>query len=65
MRQRKADVAMIGLGVMGSNLALNMADHRFGVSVWNLAPGRTDEFLAENPRVPGRLTGYKTFKALV
>lgn len=65
MKQRKADVAMIGLGVMGSNLALNMADHRFGVSVWNLAPDRTDEFLAENARVPGRLTGYKTFRALV
>ena len=56
---------MVGLGVMGSNLALNMADHRFDVSVWNHRPGRTDEFLAENPRVPGRLTGYKTLKALV
>ena len=27
-----ADVGMIGLGVMGSNLALNMADHRFRVA---------------------------------
>jgi len=65
MKQAKADVAMVGLGVMGSNLALNMADHGFDVSVWNHRPGKTDGFLAENPHVPGRLTGYKTLKALI
>ncbi len=65
MKRQKADVAMIGLGVMGSNLALNMADHRFDVSVWNLERTRTDEFLAENPDVPGSLTGYRTLKRLV
>ena len=65
MSQRKADVAMIGLGVMGSNLALNMADHGFDVSVWNHIPGRIDDFLAENPAVPEKLSGYKTLKSLV
>ena len=65
MPRQKADVAMIGLGVMGSNLALNMADHRFDVSVWNLDPARTDEFVAENRSVPGHLTGYKSLKTLV
>ena len=44
MKRQQSDVAMIGLGVMGSNLALNMADHRFDVSVWNLERSRTDEF---------------------
>jgi 6-phosphogluconate dehydrogenase len=26
---------MVGLGVMGANLALNVADHGFTVAVWN------------------------------
>jgi len=32
----KAQFGMIGLGVMGENLALNVEDHGFPVSVWNL-----------------------------
>ncbi|MEO6134724.1 MAG: NADP-dependent phosphogluconate dehydrogenase [Ginsengibacter sp.] len=31
MEERKFDFGMIGLGVMGSNLLLNMADHEFAV----------------------------------
>ena len=65
MGNRKADVAMIGLGVMGSNLALNMADHGFDVAVWNLRPHKTDAFLAANPDVPGTLTGHKSLRSLV
>ena len=30
-----ADVGLIGLAVMGQNLALNMADHGFRVAVYN------------------------------
>ncbi|NIQ83605.1 MAG: NADP-dependent phosphogluconate dehydrogenase [Acidobacteria bacterium] len=65
MKRQHSDVAMIGLGVMGSNLALNMADHRFDVSVWNLDQSRTKAFIAENPGTPGRLTGCRTLKSLV
>jgi 6-phosphogluconate dehydrogenase len=65
MKQQIGDVAMIGLGVMGSNMALNMADHGFAVSVWNLQRERTDTFLRENLDLPGALTGFRTLKKLV
>src|SRR5687767_685959 len=43
-----AQFGMVGLGVMGSNLALNVADHGFRVAVWNLEPETTDRFAAAN-----------------
>ena len=33
----KADIAVIGLAVMGRNLILNMNDHGFTVAAFNLA----------------------------
>jgi 6-phosphogluconate dehydrogenase len=39
---------MIGLAVMGSNLALNVEEHGFPVAVWNREPGRTKQFIAAN-----------------
>ncbi len=41
-----ADIAVIGLAVMGRNLALNIADHGFRVAVGNRTAIRVDEFLA-------------------
>jgi 6-phosphogluconate dehydrogenase len=41
-----AQFAMIGLGVMGSNLALNVEEHGFEVAVWNREPEITDRFAA-------------------
>ena len=41
-----ADIGLIGLAVMGRNLALNIADHGSTVAVYNRSPERTDEFLA-------------------
>jgi len=43
---------MIGLGVMGSNLALNVADHGFRVAAWNREPQTTEKFCAANPDKP-------------
>ncbi len=43
------DIAIIGLSVMGSNLALNMADHGFQVSVYNRTASVTEEMLAKHP----------------
>ena len=40
---------MIGLGVMGSNLALNVADHGFRVAVWNREPENDREVLRGEP----------------
>jgi 6-phosphogluconate dehydrogenase len=47
-----AQFGMIGLGVMGSNLALNIADHGFSTAVWNREPEKTAEFMAENAGKP-------------
>ncbi len=44
----KADIGLIGLAVMGQNLALNMDDHGFTVAVYNRTVSRVDEFLAGN-----------------
>ena len=42
----KADIGLIGLGVMGQNLVLNMNDHGFTVAVFNRTVSTVDEFLA-------------------
>jgi 6-phosphogluconate dehydrogenase len=59
-----ADIGLIGLAVMGENLALNIADHGFKVAVYNRTTAIMDKFIArENP--PGGLVGCKTVKELV
>ena len=40
-----ADIGLIGLGVMGQNLVLNMADHGFAVSVFNRTYAKTRAFI--------------------
>ena len=42
----EVDIGLIGLAVMGQNLALNMNDHGFTVAVFNRSVTRVDEFLA-------------------
>lgn len=42
----KADIGLIGLAVMGQNLALNMHDKGFQVAVFNRTESKVDEFLA-------------------
>jgi len=41
-----ADIAVIGLAVMGQNLILNMNDHGFTVAAYNRTVSKVDEFLA-------------------
>ena len=43
-RGAKADFGVIGLGVMGSNLALNVEEHGSSVALWNLEPEAVDSF---------------------
>ena len=42
---KKADIGMVGLAVMGSNLALNMESKGFTVAVYNYTPDLTDAFV--------------------
>lgn len=44
MSELKYDFGMIGLGVMGSNLLLNMADHGFAVIGYDKDPKKTSHF---------------------
>jgi 6-phosphogluconate dehydrogenase len=44
----ESDFGMIGLAVMGANLALNIADHGFTVALWNREPEWVERFLKEN-----------------
>ncbi|BCX12741.1 MAG: 6-phosphogluconate dehydrogenase, decarboxylating [Thermosynechococcus sp.] len=46
------DFGVIGLAVMGENLALNVERHGFSVAVYNRTPARTQAFMAE--RAAGR-----------
>ncbi len=47
---KKADIGLIGLAVMGQNLALNMDDHGFSVAVFNRTVSKVDEFLGGGAR---------------
>ena len=52
-----ADVGLIGLAVMGENLALNIADHGFKVAVFNRTQKVMQSFIDRNPGTPGGLVG--------
>ena len=54
------DIGVVGMAVMGSNLALNMADHGYDVSVYNYTPDLTEQFLKERPH--DKITGYFELK---
>ena len=43
-----SDFGVIGLGVMGQNLALNIEEHGFSVAVWNLETDWTQRFVQQN-----------------
>jgi 6-phosphogluconate dehydrogenase len=44
----QADIGVMGLAVMGANLARNAAHHGFGVAVFNRNHERTDELMAQH-----------------
>src|SRR4051794_7360202 len=46
----QADIALIGLAVMGQNLVLNMNDHGYTVVVFNRTVSKVDEFLAKEAK---------------
>ncbi|HXS68693.1 MAG TPA: decarboxylating NADP(+)-dependent phosphogluconate dehydrogenase [Candidatus Polarisedimenticolia bacterium] len=46
----KADIAVIGLAVMGQNLILNMNDHGFTVVAFNRTVEKVDHFLASEAK---------------
>ena len=59
-----ADVALIGLAVMGQNLVLNMADHGINVAVYNRSAGVTEKFVS-GPGNNGHISAYYSLGDLV
>jgi 6-phosphogluconate dehydrogenase len=61
MQTKTADIGLIGLAVMGQNLALNIADHGYDIAVYNRNPEKMREFKAhcdQHEPSTNRLTGY-------
>jgi len=63
--QATADIGLIGLAVMGENLALNIADHGFKVAVYNRTTSVMQDFVKRNPNTPGGLVPCETTEELV
>ncbi|WP_395479997.1 NADP-dependent phosphogluconate dehydrogenase [Candidatus Curculioniphilus buchneri] len=42
-------IGIIGMAVMGKNLALNIEQHGYSVSIFNRSPQKTDQIIAEHP----------------
>jgi 6-phosphogluconate dehydrogenase len=47
MRSQGCDIGLIGLGTMGRNFVLNIADHGFAVAVYNRTTEKTRDFMAQ------------------
>jgi 6-phosphogluconate dehydrogenase len=64
MDQGKSDIAVVGMAVMGQNLALNMESKGFKVSVYNRHSEKTQRFVEERAR-NRNIVGTYNIKELV
>ncbi|MBI4741710.1 MAG: decarboxylating NADP(+)-dependent phosphogluconate dehydrogenase [Betaproteobacteria bacterium] len=72
-----ADIGVVGLGVMGSNLALNLSDKGYRLSVYNRSPDATRHFIGAHaagraiaaadslPQLVGQLSGPRVILLMV
>jgi len=58
MGEQGCGIGLVGLGVMGRNLVLNMADREFPVAVYNRTPEKTRRFIVEEVGDRKILPGY-------
>lgn len=65
MSDSSSEIGLVGLAVMGQNLALNIADHGFRISVYNRTTTKTEEFVAANANTPGGLVGTSSLEEFV
>ena len=59
-----SEIGLIGLAVMGQNLALNIADHGYKVSVYNRTFSKTESFLNSNS-YSKNLAGFEELEVFV
>jgi len=63
-QQGKCDIALIGLAVMGENLALNVASRGYSIAVYNRTASVTDAFTSSRGKQPN-VVGCHTLEELV
>ncbi|MGF0538277.1 NADP-dependent phosphogluconate dehydrogenase [Agrobacterium sp. ES01] len=61
----QAEIGLIGLGVMGSNLSLNIAEKGNKIAVFNRTGARTDEFLGEAGDLAGNIVNCQTLEEFI
>ncbi len=59
----KQQIGVVGMAVMGRNLALNIESRGYTVSIFNRSREKTEEVIAENPGK--KLVPYYTVKEFV
>ena len=57
------NIGLVGIGVMGSNLALNMSDHSINVKVYNKSEEKINTLI--NKDLNNNIEGYTSLKTLV
>jgi 6-phosphogluconate dehydrogenase len=60
----QAEIGLVGLGVMGSNLALNIAEKGFSIAVYNRTWATTERFVADAGRLSNRIITCRTMADL-
>lgn len=60
----QADIGLIGLAVMGQNLAMNMNDHGYTVAVFNRTVSKVDEFM-EGPAKGSKIIGTHSLEEFI
>ncbi len=61
----KAEIGLIGLAVMGQNLALNIAEKGHGIAVYNRTTATTEKFVASDEARKYGVIGTKSLEELV
>mmetsp|Transcript_91643 Transcript_91643/g.283463 ORF Transcript_91643/g.283463 Transcript_91643/m.283463 type:complete len:94 (-) Transcript_91643:473-754(-) len=67
MGDGKADVGIVGIGVMGGPLTLNMLDKGFVVGIWDVNAEVTEKFAATHAPAygEGKIHAAKTYEECV
>jgi 6-phosphogluconate dehydrogenase len=63
--EQTADIALIGLAVMGQNLILNMSDHGYTVVAYNRTVSKVDEFLNDAAKGHKNVIGARSIEEMV
>src|ERR1041385_943931 len=63
--EQTADIALIGLAVMGQNLILNMSDHGYTVVAYNRTVSKVDEFLNDAAKGHKNVVGARSIEEMI